>query len=387
MAKKGRYHNIVAQCDRYDIEELVRAWELGGWQGFSKLIRVPSHKIGWDRTYFAQKSNNIEDKIISGTVDIMQCGSWNANGFVDTIGDLTDEAMEKISIGDAIFALANTPYDKPFNYKKTFPKNKSEKRDCIKKTISAFIDSTTIMEAFLQIASKKTLLSYLKKRYESEFEQMFEYERARRITKKLKKFMEWLLRGLAGGEAYVEAWWNCVWLEMEPDIKKLLDINKKIKADIPVNDKEVVFLNQILDFIKLRANRVVHGEGVIEYNMIASRVSELSRSETESVRCLYGILIPPAFIIVQKLQESFRTHGPRYVVKCRAPSCGKMFYSGRKNALACPNKNGRGMSACLKEWTSYKRWLEKTGRSAEEWDNEEYKDAHHKFYTPYYTGK
>lgn len=58
---------------------------------------------------------------------------------------------------------------------------------------------------------------------------------------------------------------------------------------------------------------------------------------------------------------------------CHAPSCGKLFYSARADARACPKRNRlEDRSACKLEWDRYCRRLKDLRRNIEDdWADEE----------------
>ena len=77
-----------------------------------------------------------------------------------------------------------------------------------------------------------------------------------------------------------------------------------------------------------------------------------------------ALCAPIAFQLAVALVQS--QPWPRFKVTCRAPSCRRVFYSGRKNAVTCQRTSSRGdRSACKAEWDAYRKWLQKQHRDPE----------------------
>jgi len=67
---------------------------------------------------------------------------------------------------------------------------------------------------------------------------------------------------------------------------------------------------------------------------------------------------PVAFDICLELSELSRgTKRKRYIRKCRAPSCRKLFFTSRATAKACKSTESGEVSPCKSEWDKYSRWM------------------------------
>ena len=82
------------------------------------------------------------------------------------------------------------------------------------------------------------------------------------------------------------------------------------------------------------------------------------------------LLVQPAFNLAQQLHS--QCSKPRFVMQCRAPSCGRRFWTGRKNATNCPGSQGNKKNKCSLEWIRYRRYLLKTHKNPEkDWNNKQ----------------
>ncbi|MFC1739248.1 hypothetical protein ACFL1G_09405 [Planctomycetota bacterium] len=186
--------------------------------------------------------------------------------------------------------------------------------------------------------------------------------------------MEWLVHGLRGRKACEEALWNCVWAFTKPMITKLMEVKRNIIDDIPPTNEQPVYLNDFMGEGFPRGYRVVQRDGSETYEVCLEPRTDSPRFEHIGLLDVPRILlIQPAFGLAQELQKICSK--PRFVRKCRAPSCGKTFYTGRKNATNCPGSQGYKKNKCALEWIRYKRWLLKTRRNPEsDWDNDKVKE-------------
>ena len=82
---------------------------------------------------------------------------------------------------------------------------------------------------------------------------------------------------------------------------------------------------------------------------------------------------PAAFEICLRLSELSRgKNRKRYVRKCHAPSCRKLFFTNRANAKGCERTEPGAVSRCKLEWDRYSRWLKKCKYDvATKWDDAE----------------
>lgn len=177
------------------------------------------------------------------------------------------------------------------------------------------------------------------------------------------KGFDFLNRALCGEISEEMAWWHCAWLMTEPLVEEMLRIEKRLDADIPLADEHI---DQLSWHIRYGHPTVLDSEtddGKTRYNLYLDiDVQQINLYPLN--RLAYYVLLQPAFILAQKFQEKCRI--PRFIKCCRAPSCGKRFYTGRAKATSCPGSTGGKKSKCALEWVRYNRYLEKIGKVPEE---------------------
>ena len=93
------------------------------------------------------------------------------------------------------------------------------------------------------------------------------------------------------------------------------------------------------------------------------------------------MLSSPACMEIAKLIEALRSQSHhRYIRRCRAPSCGRLFYTARSNAAVCPGKRWK---KCKGEWDSYASKLKKWLYNPQEiWDDDCLKEKFKRDYKP-----
>jgi hypothetical protein len=257
-----------------------------------------------------------------------------------------------------------------------------ELRKALQKITRAYATSTESEGAFQKLATKNSRDMFV--RYWSGREVKTRPERedwslegflSCKFGPSVQKAFGWLEYGLTGPEIRrEEAFWNIVWLCMEPLMQKLSEIRKKVTSDIPMTDEEMDFLN---DRMRFGAPKVRLMEGVLgkcaPTVVIQQTYGPIGYGDYVCQKPADLLLLRPAFALAQQLQDKCSTL--RFIAECRAPSCGKRFYTGRKNATACPSKSGDRKSPCALAWVRYKRYLSKIGKNPEtDWNNKQLQD-------------
>ena len=266
--------------------------------------------------------------------------------------------------------------------------NKRDLKKALLRAAKAFAASKTYGEALSKIASSKNrkrftdFWSHLDESKVGDLLSASSNERNRRaatgeylscaIDGRLSGIMEWLGRGLTSKAACEEAWWNCLWLFIQPTVENMLDIEQRISERVPLHREQI----ETLDYY------ISHGYPTIDIAAVNERGYKIQivlkphtpkmilNSPFEVMAVI--LLVQPAFALAQLLQRALSK--PRFISQCRAPSCAKLFYTGWKNATACPGKGQLPKSSCALEWVRYRRWLLKTGRDPErDWDDEQLK--------------
>lgn len=186
-----------------------------------------------------------------------------------------------------------------------------------------------------------------------------------KIEKRWFDAVKWLIKGLGSQRACEEAWWNCFWLAMKPQVEELLEIKKHIIGDVPLSSEQLNTIDRYLYYGRPRGKWFYEKDYSQSYKIVLRPYVGPSHLFDKAINAL---LCQPAYVLARQL-ENKHSKG-RYVRQCRAPSCGKSFYTGRKNANACPGSKGDKKNECSLEWVRYKRYLLKTSNNPEaDWDN------------------
>ena len=191
-----------------------------------------------------------------------------------------------------------------------------------------------------------------------------------KIDKRWRECFKLLLDALRGDITEDEAWWNCAWLYTVYLMDKLKKINANIRSNTPLTDEQVDYLNGFIQFGQPRGRIVLDSKGRETYEVsLSAQSTPIHDDRLEQVAS--AALIQPAYRIAKDAEKSM-PRKPRYRRTCRAPRCGKVFYTGRSDATACPGSKGHRKNKCALGWTAYSRWLQKIGRNPKkDWDEQE----------------
>ena len=241
-------------------------------------------------------------------------------------------------------------------------KDKAQLYKSLQKVTKAFATSDNYNQAFSKIANKTNLKRFTDYWSQQGKEVCLPVE----IEPRLRTIMKWLEFGLSDAEKCREAWWNCLWIFMEPIIKRMNYIKEQINDDTPLYREQLEELNYYISHGYPITNWLTDKKDGYKIQIVL-RPHPPKRLSTFDVMIVI-LLVQPAFNLAQQLQASFTN--PRFIKRCRAPSCGKTFYTGRKNATNCPGSQGNKKTPCSLEWIRYKRWLVKIGKDPQtDWDS------------------
>lgn len=367
----------VAATEHYDIEQLVNIWN-SGWQNIARLECVNPDDIANEGFWYEYEKLTKYAEIGFSEIIMLNAGLHQAveTGF-----------PSEIRLCDSIIILAMTTKKNCFdNIEKSHWRNplssyidedwiystRKAVVSAIKKTTNSFSTSLNYGEALTKLTKKDnfdmfkkywskrelTLAESYKKKYS--LEEFFSCP----IQARWQKGFKWLNYGLANPTACEEAWWNCVWLFMEPIVNELLKINENINSDIPLTDEQIQFLNYQMDYGSPHINTIYDASGKCSPRIIMQQtIGDVAYCDHPYQKMSDILLLQPVYALAQKFQDKCKK--PRFIVKCRAPSCGKRFYSGRKNAKDCPTTRRDSKSECALEWLRYKRYLQKIGQNPE----------------------
>lgn len=352
----------IGKYDLYDIEYLIDVWK-SGWREFAQLGKKLS----------ITRCSRLADPSIPPSHRI-HCG------FYEICRDMVhSQNKDSFLVPFDIFALAVIPKNEGENQVQCLPKwwgKKGEaaevaRRKFVGKVTNAFANSVTIREACYKIGTEKRrnkIISFHNLELDTGM--------TTRIQGHWAKAMKWLDYGLQGEVKCEEAYWNCIWLYLEKDIQIMFEIKNHINSDIPLTDEQCGLLNRHMSsgHPKGYYRKNTDGSEIYELGLKPKDTNENFSNTEESYLAITAskFLAQPAFRLAGELQRNCSK--PRFIIYCRAPSCGKRFYTGRKNATACPGSQGYGKNKCALEWVRYKRYLGKLRKNPEaDWNSEQIK--------------
>lgn len=178
----------------------------------------------------------------------------------------------------------------------------------------------------------------------------------------------WMLDGPSGIEKFF-------WTEVQTRLRELLPgfqaLHEAIRSSRPLTENEVGEISGFLAYGGLRSTLLTLPSGAVTaentFGPLWARLDEDLATEEE--KHAVALVVPIAYQLAVAWSGS--QSWPRFIATCRNPSCRREFYSGHREAVACPKKpHERVTSPCKREWDKYKRWLTKTGHDPElAWEN------------------
>ena len=160
--------------------------------------------------------------------------------------------------------------------------------------------------------------------------------------------------------------------EMLPDFQ---EAERAISNGTPLEPHQAEVLQIYQSLGTLRSVEVIDESGRTTVETILEADPERMNTSEEShiEECL---LVPIAYQLAVKWERS--QPWPRYIRTCRNPECDRSFYTGTKDAVACPKEpHERGKSPCKKAWDNFSRWLVNNGHDPEiEWADDAFKDEY-----------
>ncbi len=368
----------ISDYNLYNIDDLIATWKKG-WQELANL----AEKLGFQR----DGSQNSSDSSRPPSSRVLGCSE-------EIIRHITshDPSFPSPSF-HSVQALAAAPDNEytycssidhlpdPNKYGVSQVDERRKLRKSLKKVTEAFATCKTLGGALQKIATPNNYKRFLKEHRLEEFKKTtLEKFLGVKIEPPWPEVMRWLGRGLRGEKACEEAWWNCVWLVMQPKVREMLEIKRRLYEDIPLTEGHISLLNEHMIYgHPVGSCFVIDDNGRKTYRVVlkanAYRIKATPLLIEWTIPLLIAahiLLVQPAFKLAQELLSRFSR--PRFVRQCRAPSCGKMFYTGRKDANACPGSQGYKKNKCALEWIRYKRYLQKIGKNPEkQWHNQQLK--------------
>lgn len=179
--------------------------------------------------------------------------------------------------------------------------------------------------------------------------------------------------------------WSMILIDLQHSLQAMTGIATALERDTAPNKNDMQSalryssINAILSLEHCRDT-----SGSISFKL----VSELSyESEEVCTRLdrIYSYLLSPVTVETMKIIDPyFERTGPRFVVTCHNPKCGKQFYSGDKRVVTCPRdpRSGR-RSSCKATWDAFRKWIKKhSGNPNDCWNDSDQKSKFLSQYQP-----
>lgn len=374
---------IISNTEIYDIDDLVRLWEKD-WREVAKLLlgkypedctseylRLRRREGNFCPNYLWRDADFISVWLYFKHIFRSFCKAHMYSIGVESLLVLA-VAGKKVSLADAFeFSSKKHPAIRIYKAEEIYTPLKklsfrAKKNDfaygckVIRKLIRIFISSENWSDVLTTLATKENQQLFLRDwSYNNETSKTEIL--AQRIPLAAKKAMKNVIDLLDNKVTPDEAWWKSVCLAVEPRIEKMLEIKHDIDKDVPLTNEQFMFLNEhsLCGSPKIELFKDQDGRTSSKLVLV---VAKPERTDGYLNIIATALLVQPAFLLAQQLQSN----EPRFEIICHAPSCGKRFYAGRKDANACPpTKNKRLKSICAKEVLRYKGYLRKIGESHE----------------------
>ncbi len=340
----------------YSLKDLKAVWEDGGWRGLAEF----AEECGFQR--------KLEETYSSEPLSVECCVRDTSSELFSRIQQESDGPQILFHM-DTLLALSVMGHEEhdASSFEDAFWRCRGSKShgelSTVSKVARALIESHTMEDAIISLAGKQNCEAL------GQIDKFFKQWRHTTIRPRWKRAYEWVCQALTETVSEEESWWNCAWLVTEEDLLQLSAIEDNIVLDVPLSDEEHSKLNQYIEYGHPVISSVVNSDESETYSIYLD-VDEFYVNMQDLNRVATLLLVQPAFQLAQKLTAMCSR--PRFKKQCRAPSCGKWFWTGRANATNCPGSNGNKKNDCSLEWIRYGRYLTKLGKDPErDWDSEE----------------
>ncbi|MCK4294287.1 MAG: hypothetical protein KAY65_13905 [Planctomycetes bacterium] len=363
----------ISEHNLYDINDLVAKWEKG-WRELAKFGKAVC-PLKLENS--ADRSKPPVDRILLAFQDVLDpfFGIGKSIGIPQFCPDST-EILNLVASSSGkpyeVSARGTTLLTMEWYRLGAWSKSKPRLRKVLDKVTNAFATSESYQEVLRKIATKGNVRRF--RDFWSQRDACWskgEYL-SHKIEPRLKSIMRWLECGLNSKQACDKAWWNCLWLYMEPEIEAILAIKKQVDTGTPLWREQIDKLKYYMPYGYPGLSVLTEDDAGAHRIHVAlkPRITEIMTKWSPFKVMSIALLVQPAFMLAQQLQDFFPKK-PRYLRQCRAPSCKKWFYTGRKDATNCPGSRGGKKNKCSLQWNRYKRYLQKVGNNPEkDWHNE-----------------
>jgi hypothetical protein len=362
--------NVISPERSYDIRYLANVWESQGWQGLASLataLDIGTFGFGYKDDCNTHKVKHALEETYEWFFEEVDVHSYSVLSQMHRWCILVFATSEKKLPRSEQKQWDLIPDDRGHGGTAA---DDAKLLKCYGKIADALAVSKTLGDAFRNTVAPEMLNDYLNLkslRGREDGTARAKFFRTR-ITNEYAEAFRNIARWTRKQASHQEVWWNCVWQHIRDDVEEMLRIQDHILQDVPLTDEQLRLINQYMNCGSPQGIVFKKEDGSCNYEICldVQNCRSLPFRDTEIVG--WGLLTQPAFALGQ--QYSRRWPQQQFIAKCRAPSCGKQFFTGRKNATACPGSQGGRKNECALEWVRYRNWLRKIGKRPEvDWDN------------------
>lgn len=375
MTKQDSFR--VSSLLAYDIDGLENTWKKG-WKQLAALaqkIAGPEYDVEADNLKVAvtglieflhiSLQNTWEEQCGENPNSIRE-GEYLLENLARTSGAYNPETYQH---GD--YRVLRFLDKTGWKYAKDVTNERRKIARAAEKFVMTFIESQTyddIVSALVPVDQKDTYLRlfFSEEYYNSEVE--IKKHLSKPVVPRQKLIAKWLLTALKNPKQRKEAWWNCIWLKMEPEIKKLKSICDDVRKDVPIIEGQIAYLNHLIKSGQPYGSWIINDDQSRTFKVILAAEQIITSHYNSSV--IQTLLAQPAFALLQRLQE--QCEKPRHVRKCRSPLCDKYFYVSHSTQVTCPKRGRQVKSECKVHWDAFLKHLKNHGFDTNtDWNNPE----------------
>jgi hypothetical protein len=328
----------------YNLEDLLKRIDQG-WEELRDLASLLGLSIFRLNSKFADPTRRLDERLEHAIYDVLACCD-DTRGLFPWLIDFAAEVVVPLPTG--------SPCPRSYFHDLSV----SDRLEVCRRLAAAFTHPTNVMECIRALLPPEALQAAVKERLFGRLE--LEPEQCCLSPSGRMQFA-WILEGTKSHEACDAAWWKCVTAATKEMGEILLAIQTKVRRREPITEDEHESLQEYLVNASPRLVWVYDDDDSGQY-IVKVKPDFQMINRYPIYHMAMALAIPPAYVVARELEDSMKEFGNRFVVACRNPQCGRTFYSGRKDAVACPKKpHERVTSPCKRAWDKYKRWLVRCG--------------------------
>lgn len=347
----------ISDENLYTFDGLKAIWE-EGWQKFARFCRG----LGFRRARIVSEIPLRNEWVVTLAEQVLEGVVRGKGLWVEWDSELGQGVKQAISFYSLLYwSLSRDGQSEHRRISEVFGQAN------LNRVLGALCDSDTLGEAAKKITTTATYAKFIREQVETVCSKTT-FEKVR-IARRWSNAFHRLQRCISGKVSIKETFWNCVWIFVEFQMKKLREIERLILEDVPLASDQIDYLNEFLHLGWPTVIRVEEPEKGFRYKLVL-QARGLGGNSLKKLAS--SLLRQEGFLLARQLESTFRK--TRFLRTCRAPSCGKVFYTSYKNATACPGSQSFKKNKCMLEWIRYRRFLIKTLKDPEkDWDDEQNK--------------